>query len=364
VSEPSGVSSVVMRPAPRRRGLAELRRLCDTGLGVDDFRARSLRSVRSLISVDAAFYSVVDAATMVMTSALTEEPLASAAQRFLDNEYGADDVNKFTSLADSVDPVGSLDAATGGTRAASPRYRELMAGLGLGDEARAVLRSHGRCWGVLCLHREDGERGFDAEELALLRDVAPILGDGLRQGLAVSSVASGKTISGGPGVLIVDAELSLVSANRQAQRWLADVHESEWPPVVPLPVAVMAAAAAARDERDTDAAPPGRTRVRRAGGGWMTVHASRLSGHASQTVVVLDAAGPDELASLVLEVHGLTPAQTRVAALVLRGRSTQQIVNELGISSHTVQEHLHAVFDKFGIGSRRELVAALSARPR
>jgi DNA-binding CsgD family transcriptional regulator len=53
-----------------------------------------------------------------------------------------------------------------------------------------------------------------------------------------------------------------------------------------------------------------------------------------------------------------------VAALVLQGHSTQQIVNELRISAHTVQEHLGAVFDKFGIGSRRELVAALSARQR
>jgi DNA-binding CsgD family transcriptional regulator len=58
----------------------------------------------------------------------------------------------------------------------------------------------------------------------------------------------------------------------------------------------------------------------------------------------------------------LTPAQCRVAELVLRGRSTQQIVNELHISANTVQEHLRAVFDKFGIGSRRELVAALNAR--
>ena len=75
-------------------------------------------------------------------------------------------------------------------------------------------------------------------------------------------------------------------------------------------------------------------------------------------------ASPDELTSLVLAAHGVTLAQSRVAALVLRGRSTQQIVNELGISAHTVQEHLGAVFGKFGIGSRRELVAALSAHPR
>jgi DNA-binding CsgD family transcriptional regulator len=78
-----------------------------------------------------------------------------------------------------------------------------------------------------------------------------------------------------------------------------------------------------------------------------------------QTSVVLEPAAPLQLASLFLDAHGLTPAQTRVAALVLQGRSTRQIVNELRISAHTVQEHLRAVFDKFGIGSRRELVAVL-----
>jgi DNA-binding CsgD family transcriptional regulator len=352
-----------MRPARWQRGVAELRRLCDAGLGVDEFRIQSLRRLRSYITVDAAFYATVDTATMVMTSALSEEPLAAAAACFLDNEYGAADVNKFTVLADGVDPVGSLDRATGGKRATSPRYRDLMAGMGLGDEARAALRSRGRCWGVLCLHREDTDNGFDHEELALLRDVAPLLGEGLRCGLAVSSVAAGDTVSGGPGVLILDADLSPVSLNGQAERWLADVDQSEWPPSSSLPVAVMAAAAAAGDHTDAETARLGRTRVRRAGGGWMTVHASRLSGEQSRTVVVLDPARPDELTSLVFAVHGLTTAQERVAALVLRGRSTQQIVNELGISAHTVQEHLCAAFDKFGIGSRRELVAALSARP-
>ena len=352
-----------MRPARWQRGVEELSRLVDAGLGVEEFRAESLRRLRSLLTMDAAFYATVDSATMIVTSVLTEEPLAAAAARFLDNEYGADDVNKFTALADALDPVRSLDQATRGERGSSPRYRDLMATMGLGDEARAALRSRGRCWGVLCLHREDGDSGFDDDEVALLRDVAPILGEGLRRGLAVSSAATGDAISGGPGVLILDADLSLVSSNRQAKRWLAEVEDSEWPPSIPFPVAVMSVAAATAEQRQGEPLP-GRTRLRRARGGWMTVHASRLRGGGAEIVVVLDSADPEELTSIVLAAHGLTPAQDRVAALVLRGRSTQQIVNELGISAHTVQEHLRAVFDRFGIGSRRELVAALSARPR
>ena len=60
----------------------------------------------------------------------------------------------------------------------------------------------------------------------------------------------------------------------------------------------------------------------------------------------------------------LTGAQSRVVALVIRGHSTRQIVDELHISANTVQEHLTAAFDKFGVRSRRELVAAmLTGRP-
>src|SRR2546421_6941343 len=47
---------------------------------------------------------------------------------------------------------------------------------------------------------------------------------------------------------------------------------------------------------------------------------------------------------------------------LFRSRSTAEIVATLQISTNTLQEHLRAVFDRFGVGSRRELVAALMAQ--
>ena len=69
--------------------------------------------------------------------------------------------------------------------------------------------------------------------------------------------------------------------------------------------------------------------------------------------------GPGELASLILASHGVTGAQARVVALVLRGFATKQIVSQLAISQYTIQEHLRAVFDKLGVRSRQELAAVL-----
>lgn len=62
---------------------------------------------------------------------------------------------------------------------------------------------------------------------------------------------------------------------------------------------------------------------------------------------------------MLLAAHGLTPAQRRVAQLVLQGRTTRQIVLALQTSEHTVQDHLKAVFDKVGVRSRRDLVGAV-----
>ena len=66
-----------------------------------------------------------------------------------------------------------------------------------------------------------------------------------------------------------------------------------------------------------------------------------------------------QISPLLLDAYGLTTAQSRVVALVIRGHSTRQIVRELHISANTIQEHLTAAFGKLGVRSRRELAAAV-----
>jgi DNA-binding CsgD family transcriptional regulator len=57
--------------------------------------------------------------------------------------------------------------------------------------------------------------------------------------------------------------------------------------------------------------------------------------------------------------YGLTNREQSVTRLVCRGLSTREIGARLRISENTVQDHLKSVFDKTGVRSRRELVAAI-----
>jgi DNA-binding CsgD family transcriptional regulator len=333
-------------------------RRCYEGLEADQLRAEVLHRLSGIVTVDAAFFATVDPATLLFTSATSDEPLQSASQQFLDNEFGRADVNKFAELARGADPVSSLDHATRGDRSASSRYVEVMAPLGLGDELRAALVSAGHCWGVICLHREDSTLGFTERDLRLIRRLGPHLAEGLRRSMLTRSAASDEA---GPGVVILDAALAVVSISPEAQHWLTELTDQDWHRRDELPVAIQAAAAQLRrlHELPTGVAAPA-LRLRTRTGRWLAVHASSLRGLGEQqTAVVIEPATPTQLGSLLLDVHALTPAQQRVTALVLQGRSTREIVSELHLSPHTVQEYVRAAYDKFGVGSRRELIAVL-----
>jgi len=58
-------------------------------------------------------------------------------------------------------------------------------------------------------------------------------------------------------------------------------------------------------------------------------------------------------------VESLTPSERRVAELAARGLTNRQIAETLFLTVKTIETHLGAVYDKLGIGSRRQLGAAL-----
>jgi len=255
--------------------------------------------------------------------------------------------------------VRTLDQATRGDRDLSARHAEIMRPLGLGDELRAALRTRQACWGVMCLHREAGRAGFSQRDRDIVARIAPHVAEGLRRALLAGRSLAPRPAPG-HGVVILDAAGSVTSVNDAAERWLAQIPESDWPGSCQLPVPLLAAAAAAGSAETGREHPAPSVRLRTVRGDWLSVHASRLHGSDDRsTVLVLEEPGPGEVVSLILDSHGVTGGQANVVALVLRGYSTKQIVSQLAISQYTVQEHLRAVFDKLGVRSRQELAAAL-----
>jgi DNA-binding CsgD family transcriptional regulator len=59
--------------------------------------------------------------------------------------------------------------------------------------------------------------------------------------------------------------------------------------------------------------------------------------------------------------EGLTPAQTRVAELVVDGLSNREIAGTLYMSPRSVEAHLTKIYREYGVRSRAQLVATLSS---
>jgi DNA-binding CsgD family transcriptional regulator len=328
---------------------------------VRSLRSRVLRELRRVVDFDAAFFAAADPETLLFTAAFADEPLVESGPLFLANEFGeAPDVNRFASLAVGADAVATLDGATAGRRGQSPRWREIMAPLGMGDEARVALRVDGDTWGFLCLHRT-GELGFARRDVAALRRMAPHLGEAMRR-IALATTKQEGAGDAAPHGLIIAVDDHVVAVGGAGEEWLARFGPTPGRigDVLPLPLRSVVRRLETL-ERSGHAGPPAAMRLAAHDGTLVSVHASRLrdSVGAAPVALTFTAADSAARASLLMVAHGLTPAQRRVAQLVLRGRTTRQIMQELRIGEHTVQDHLKAVFDKFDVRSRRDLVAML-----
>jgi GAF domain-containing protein len=225
--------------ASARRAEQDIARLCHSGLDSQALRIEVLRRLRKIVPVDAAFFATVDPATLLFTGSMVEEIPESATPAFLANEFLQDDVTKFVHLAHAPRPVQSLFAATRNEPTRSPRYREILAPIGFGDELRAALRTGSVTWGVMCLHRELGAAGFTTAEAAFLERIAPTVAVGLRTALRIEESGAEREPEAS-GLVILADDLSIAAVTMPAERWLAEA--SDWPQRTEPPQAILAVA--------------------------------------------------------------------------------------------------------------------------
>jgi DNA-binding CsgD family transcriptional regulator len=328
--------------------------------------------LRAVVPHDSAGWFGVDPVTMLAAAPSRVEGLdASLCNTFWHLEFHEQDTALFSDLARG-DGATALRLALDDRPTRSIRYREFLQPQGFSDELRAVFRSGGSTWGFVGLYRVGG--AFTEDDVAVMRGVSTAIGTALREHVRDANPWLGAPTA--PGLIVVDSSGRAITANAEAHQWLRELwpHTEEPSPgridvfdrrdvdlQVPTPLyALVARARAFADGRER---APARLRLRDRRGRWLVFHASALQGaDASDTgsvALVIEAAKSAEIAPVVIEAYGLTKREREVLGAMARGATTAEIAAELFLSPHTVRDYVKAVFEKFSVSSRAELVARL-----
>lgn len=294
----------------------------------------------------------VDRSTMLPTSGVVEGFEAEACGPFWDNELLAPGFHKFTQLARSHDPVGTLVDATDGALTRAPIYNDLYVHLGVADELRVAFVLGSTCWGVAALVRAEADGPFPASEVDHVRHLAPHVARLLKAGVARVTAAALDT----PTMVVLGADNTVQQITAGGRELLADL-EHAGVDEGGVPRIVTSVATRARVSRTASHVA---TRVRGRSGRWVRVTAVPMADGASVAVMV-EPARTEDLTPILLEAYGLTEREVEIVGLLARGLATKEIALELTLSPHTVRDHLKAIFDKADVRSRGELVAKLFA---
>lgn len=342
----------------KERAAERIAALAGQGLDLPTFWRESTDSLATAVPhYMSPCWFTLDPASLLVTSHF-QEGLPEIPPEWLAHEYYEEDFHDIASVARSERGISTLREATGGDPARSARWHANME-MGGDQELLVALRTQtGDAWGMLGLYREPGQPEFDADELALLREVSRHLAEGAQRGLLVGE-ASDPEGPEAPGLVVLKDDWSIESLTPGTERWLAQLPDGEWESAEKLPPAVLAVAGRALRTAENEDAPGevalARTLSRE--GRWMVLHgASLVADGARRVAVIVEPANPARISPLLMAAYGLSDRERDVTRLVLRGDSTAQIADELCVSPHTVQQHLKAVFEKTGVRSRRELV--------
>ena len=325
-----------------------LRALAVGGLPLDELWRRADALLRQVVPWDAAAWGTVDPATLLSTSCAVvgvgDDQDREAVVFAL--EHDEREPLRLVDLATAVPPAGGLTVATGGRPETAPRFTRLLQPLGFADDLRVAFVRGGVCWGSLYAYRRSG--AFTAGEVALVGGLAEDLADAVRLTMLRDAAVHGDD-DVSPGLLLVAPDGGVTAGTPSGASWLQALRG----PSGALPSVVTALAASLRAE----APGPASARLQVADGRWLVLHASVLPDRGCAVIVEL--ARPVVVAEVLAAAYGFTPREREVVGLLLRGSGNRAVAGALGISEHTVKEHVTSVFATAGVQSRAELAATL-----
>lgn len=341
-----------------RDALDRLRRLTRAGLDVAGFLNEVNRVVGRIVpngteTIDTPFWYTLDPESHLVTSIYGQGCDVETGD-FMRWDLLGDDVMKTADVLANPRGVQTLHEVTDGHPERSQIYADVMAPHGMAQEMLVALRSaSGTSWGTARLNRSPGEPMFSEGEVRFMAAAAPIIADGVRRGLLIGE-ATEPDQPAAPGMAVLNAQGTVESVSPGTDEWFARMPRDDGR-LGGVPTSVIAAAAAAMEGSDRAGGVSSLT-VQTTDGRWAIVDAAQLHGHVT---VIIQHAHPERLAPLLMSVYGLTGREQEITQLVLRGGSTADLAARLGVSPHTVQQHLKSIFDKTGVSSRGELVARM-----
>jgi DNA-binding CsgD family transcriptional regulator len=317
-----------------------------------DAQRKALDVISQLLDADVSGFATVDPATVLWTSCVLRGiPSDPRNEAFMfDNEYRSSDLNKIVDLARASLPAGRLSSFDEVTREESPRFN-LLRSNGAEDELRCALVDGGYCWGSFELYRSTGSAPFTDEELRIAGAISKPLARMVRMSLLRRAAAEPDTLDEPPGVLLIDQDINVEAQSAACDRWLQDIGGREGiPPVIRSLVAQLLGSG----ENSLSTVVPTSSGI------WVRLHATRLqSAKGEQVSVVVEPIKTAVLPATVAGVYGFTSRESEIITCMARGESSKEIAIKLGISAYTVNDHAKSIFQKAGVQSRQQLIAAL-----
>ncbi|MFJ8388856.1 helix-turn-helix transcriptional regulator [Streptomyces sp. NPDC094438] len=232
-------------------------------------------------------------------------------------------------------------------------HHDLRPAAGTGSEMPIALTIRGVVWGGLILLRERGGGPFSQAEALSAERLAGPLAAALRQFVAGKPLRPGRR-GLFPGVVVISPDDTIKGMTSTARTWLHEfVPEPLRAQPDELPHLLWGIAYFTRRTNSTAL-----SRIPTCAG-WVAVHAQLLDGAEGDIAVTFQPAPASQLLPAIFVWYGFTPREQAIVEYILGGLATKRIARLLGMSPHTVSDHLRSVYRKTGTAGREELIAGL-----
>jgi DNA-binding CsgD family transcriptional regulator len=335
------------------------KRACYAGLDSVTLRRELANRIAPAVHFDSSAFSTCDPDTGLMTHTVAEGISQRLAKAYVEVLYPEEVACISIDMPrKSIDVYSLVDA--------SPRVASALRDHGIEEQFHISITAGGRLWGTWCLMRGSASesRATLSRERLFLSRLTPHLGRALQTAALIDRANSGEDDSNSesaPGVLVLDSHNRPTLRTEIATRWMEDLSDVGLRMPNEVPLFVLALAAQLRTTRGNSCHEV-QVRSRGRSGRLYVLRASLSEPGAdgdSSVVVVIRPAMPQEVAKVLTRLYAFSARERQVLAAVARGEPTKSIAAGLGVSPHTVTEHIERACAKIGVRGRKALLAKL-----